>query len=415
MWGALGCAPNPPEYPVGKAEDSGLSLVNWGKGTWTSAPPFAQAVTNGAVRLRFEEMEAEEPREVLLRFSDGHEEVRLTEVRIEDIAFRFPDIDPKDLPTGIRQDLPGRHALHDLLLDNLAPSELVSWSVALEDGTFSGSFRAPAAPTEGFRAVYTGDTQRPGSETVLALAAEAAPDLWIHGGDIQYQSNPIDTWAGLFHAARPLTAQARFHPTAGNHEYEGQDEFNLMFRRYFAGQGEEDPTSGEGTLFHSFDQGPVRFLALNTEMGMEVGTPQGDWLRTVLADAQANPAIRQIVPYFHRPIYTLSNHSPNTTFRTILHPLFKAYGVRLVLQSHNHVYEHFTIEGITYLVEGGGGASLYEVTPPEGAPVDELAARSVAERSFGFVLLQVDPSGDMAIERWNTDGGLVDTFLVPAN
>jgi len=47
--------------------------------------------------------------------------------------------------------------------------------------------------------------------------------------------------------------------------------------------------------------------------------------------------------------------------RESLAPLFAKYGVDLVLAGHDHAYERSqTMQGVTYLVTGGGGAASYE-------------------------------------------------------
>ncbi len=49
---------------------------------------------------------------------------------------------------------------------------------------------------------------------------------------------------------------------------------------------------------------------------------------------------------FHKPLYTSkSEHPPELEFRSIYHPIFDEYGVDLVLQGHNHIYER------TYLIK----------------------------------------------------------------
>ena len=44
-----------------------------------------------------------------------------------------------------------------------------------------------------------------------------------------------------------------------------------------------------------------------------------------------------------------------------LQPEFEKYKVAAVLSGHNHLYEHFLVNGIHYFTFGGGGAPLYDV------------------------------------------------------
>ena len=48
------------------------------------------------------------------------------------------------------------------------------------------------------------------------------------------------------------------------------------------------------------------------------------------------------------------------------------HGVDIVVSGHNHCYEHYIVDGIQYVVTGGGGAPLYSVNQA-GAPAEELS------------------------------------------
>ena len=49
--------------------------------------------------------------------------------------------------------------------------------------------------------------------------------------------------------------------------------------------------------------------------------------------------------------------------RARLEPVFKAGNVQLVVNGHDHNYQHHYANGIHYVVSGGGGAPLYDVNP----------------------------------------------------
>jgi len=67
----------------------------------------------------------------------------------------------------------------------------------------------------------------------------------------------------------------------------------------------------------------------------------------------------------HQPFVTVkSNHSPNGEF-DCYDPMFRAGGIDGVLQSHNHNYQRFDIDGLLYGVFGTGthdtGTSMYPI------------------------------------------------------
>lgn len=95
------------------------------------------------------------------------------------------------------------------------------------------------------------------------------------------------------------------------------------------------------------------------------------WLEGQLAASSA--AIK--IAVFHHPPYTVgSQHDPDETVQREWVPLFRLYGVTLVLTGHNHIYEHHVVDGIHYVVTGGGGRSLYGCarTTPELKRCDEV-------------------------------------------
>ena len=79
---------------------------------------------------------------------------------------------------------------------------------------------------------------------------------------------------------------------------------------------------------------------------------QTRWLERTLA---RRSGFRRIVA-FHHPPYTCGGHLGSATVRKAWVPLFERYGVRLVLNGHDHNYQRFERNGVTYVVHGGGGA-----------------------------------------------------------
>ena len=261
-----------------------------------TAPPWVLITGSNSALLRFETLnqDVELPVELILGTAEPMTRIPARSSLQTDYAFPPVQANP-DLQY---QDLPGVRVLHQLELSDLVPGQHVGWRVDLGAGEFvEGSFRIPG-PGQDFVAVFTGDTMFPKLDQVVERAAPFAPDLYLHGGDLQYQSNPFDTWTGLMHSIAPLTAQAPFHPAVGNHEYEGQDEFGVMFERFFEGAGD----ANQGTAYHAFSAGGVRFIALNSEGEHGLGdgeSPQVQWLTLELiehADGRLHLKEIKIVP-----------------------------------------------------------------------------------------------------------------------
>jgi len=66
-------------------------------------------------------------------------------------------------------------------------------------------------------------------------------------------------------------------------------------------------------------------------------------------------------------------------------PLFERYGVKLVLNGHDHNYQRFAPRhGVRYIVHGGGGQHLY---PVERCPAS-YPTRKFARAVHGFLYLR---------------------------
>jgi Calcineurin-like phosphoesterase len=102
--------------------------------------------------------------------------------------------------------------------------------------------------------------------------------------------------------------------------------------------------------------------------------PQTSWLRRRLATSDNE---WQIV-VFHQPAYSCSRHGSTQEVIDTWVPLFRRFGVDLVLNGHDHLYQRFAAEGgVTYVVTGGGGTFLDgtgdcpATTPERLAAVDD--------------------------------------------
>jgi hypothetical protein len=281
-----------------------------------------------------------------------------TEQVTEEVGFRFP---PTEALLTDYPDLPGTFTIHRALITPSAPGVRCEWEVReLGAATASGVVVAGAAPDAETRFAWIADTMAPSSSSVAAVLAGESFDLFVHGGDIQYRSGLVDTWNGMFQTFAGVFRRASAMFTIGNHEFEAEGpsgntedvEYDGTYRRLFGAQGDVGGTAE----YYAFTWGRVRFLILNSEDPLfAVDGPQMSWLRAELEATRNNAEMRYAIVGFHRPYYTFGNSGPNYTKRAYLHTLFVEYGVPLVLTGHNHSYERFVVDGIHYVVDGGGG------------------------------------------------------------
>ena len=183
------------------------------------------------------------------------------------------------------------------------------------------------------------------SGTVLAL------------GDHAYQNGTAAEYWDCFDPSwgrhRPRT-----RPAPGNHEYGSPGA-----APYFAYFGSAAGPAGRG--YYSFDVGAWHVVSLNSNTGMQPGSPQEQWLR---ADLAAHPA-RCTLAFWHHPRFSSSRHGSDARSSALWAALAEA-GADVVLAGHDHVYERFAplaadgtpdaARGIRSFVVGTGGADLYE-------------------------------------------------------
>jgi hypothetical protein len=133
--------------------------------------------------------------------------------------------------------------------------------------------------------------------------------------------------------------------TIGNHEYETEQ--GAPFRQVFGLFENGAPDGLE--RWYSFDWGDVHFVALYTNV---TGPVQANWLE---ADLSANVRPWTVVFLHHAP-YSSGTHGGNAAVRSTFVPILVAHHVPLVFAGHDHDYERTKpIDGVTYIVTGGGG------------------------------------------------------------
>ncbi|MDD5323186.1 MAG: CARDB domain-containing protein [Methylococcales bacterium] len=118
------------------------------------------------------------------------------------------------------------------------------------------------------------------------------------------------------------------------------------------------PLAG-GEDWHWFDYGNVRFITLPepwTGAWADWNTKAG----TLMAQAQADPNIKFIVTFVHRPAYSSGHYTGSSTLKSILDNLGDTYSkYKLNINAHSNNYERsFPQHGVIHVTAGTGGANL---------------------------------------------------------
>ena len=212
-----------------------------------------------------------------------------------------------------------------------------------------------------------------GEAVTFQLAEEMAshqPDFVIHTGDLVYSAyqdaSPPDAFISKFYL--PMSAllhAAPIYPVFGNHE--GYEDTYWRDRPFYyaAFPPLEDAYRGEDLggvsgqrEWYAFSRGGYQFIFLNSQIfyKAELREEQNTWLQEKL---EGSPSVTNIV-VFHIPPFTSGRHRDDgIPMGQAWVPLFEDANVALVLSGHDHNYERLELNGITYIVSGGGSSSLY--------------------------------------------------------
>jgi predicted phosphodiesterase len=412
LWGSYAACqtPQPPgEQNQENTGDGGNNDTSLGQAIEITKGPYVQ-LAGARQRLRFE-TQSDAALGVSLWLGSQEITKAMVKGKMETLTYAFP----ADDPSLERRDKPGDYALHEIYFSDLTAGERYTWRVDRGGGErVEGSFRVPPIKGQPFRIGWLSDTMYPHHEKTVSVLTKQNPDLVWHGGDIQYQTNFLDTWEGVFQVFAPLLRQAPMHFCVGNHEYELLNEYDVFFVRLLGLHGEGGAKAPD---YHGFTYGGVRFLSVNSERDLEnEESAQMLWLKDELMRVEQSPDLAYAVVAFHRPYYTFGRHQPPQRLRGLLHPLLKQYNVPLVMTGHNHAYERFEADGIVYIVDGAGGAVKYNPDArllefQEKHP-EEIPLRKFRNEEFGCTLLDFAADGKIKLTHVDITEKEIDTVTI---
>lgn len=251
------------------------------------------------------------------------------------------------------------------------------------------------------RIVVMGDYGSAGlrEQQVAELVHALQPDYVLTTGDNNYPvgaASTIDENIGQYFsdfihpyrgAYQPGADRNRFYPVLGNHDWYSNQA--AAYLAYFTLPGNE--------RYYDVVLGDVHFFALDSDEhepdGNTATSTQARWLEQGLA---ASTSAFNVVA-MHHPPYSSGPHG-NTPY---MQWPYAEWGADLVLAGHDHCYERLNIDGVTYIVSGLGGVSIYSFA--------EAVAGSVARYNdqYGATILEAD-SDEMRISFFDIDGHLID-------
>jgi Calcineurin-like phosphoesterase len=209
-----------------------------------------------------------------------------------------------------------------------------------------------------------------GDPTTAALAARIAaqsPDFVLLPGDVVYrigeQGSAAEAWRlKYFKPFAPILHHSAIFPALGNHELDEPGVVGGMPYYYTAFPPVFDttfpaPNGDPLRKWYAFSYSGIQFLSLDTQtlFGDSGRAEQDAWLADRLADSN----YAYTIVFFHVPPYSSSQHRFDGPRVRGWADQFEAAGIPLVISGHDHVYERLAHGGTTYIVSGGGSATIY--------------------------------------------------------
>jgi 3',5'-cyclic AMP phosphodiesterase CpdA len=192
---------------------------------------------------------------------------------------------------------------------------------------------------------------------VVSLMMERKPDFIVNTGDMIATPGHTEQWAKFWEMSKPITAP--YFLTVGNHDAHPKVLFSE--KTYKA---QVDLPGNE--LYYSFVAGNSLFVVLDSyidDQEKKITGEQLAWLEGVLGKAVQ----KHKFVFLHHPLFTepgKGHHSGDSLDkypkeRDRLEALFVKSKVDAIFAGHEHFYQRKTVDGITHVITGGGGAPMY--------------------------------------------------------
>lgn len=238
--------------------------------------------------------------------------------------------------------------LHSVELTGLEPSTEYHYRVLSSSGEIgvNHTFSTANFPDEPFSFVAYGDTRTNDDDRALVVSRilQVNPDLVFNTGDLVEDGNYESQWRLWFSTNQMLLEDKPYFVAIGNHEHNAP-----IYYDYWHFPGNEQ--------WYSVNYGNAHFICLSTETYLY--GDQRSWLESDLA--AASDSALWIFVFFHKPPYSSGSHGSSNAVRNAWCSLFETYGVDIVFNGHDHHYERSLVNGVYYIVTGGGGAPLRPV------------------------------------------------------
>jgi hypothetical protein len=318
-------------------------------------------------------------------------------------------------------------------LTGLTANTLYHYSIANgPDHTFR---TPPPRGSSNFTVYVQGDIGETSSYSrmgvVQQVVASGAPNFVLMVGDLTYaNAHGQATCDQHFNDVMAWSRDAAYMPAWGNHEWDvpSADDLRNYKGRFDLPNQQTSPGSPSvsccGEDWYWFDYGNVRFIAFPEPWS----GAWSDWrtkAATIMDAAQADPAIKFIVTFGHRPTLSSGHHPGDSTLKGYCDALATSHSKYVLnLCGHSHNYERSTPQnGVLHMTVGTGGSSLEQdgsclwltCTKPSWSAYRAMYLGALRLR-FTDTGIQGDficgPSGGGTNDVTCSQGSVLDTFTI---
>ena len=209
----------------------------------------------------------------------------------------------------------------------------------------------------------SGSGQKAVAATIGKLHSEKPFHFGLTLGDNFYPSGvkSVDdpAWRAIWEADYGAL-KVPFFATLGNHDYRGNQQAQVDYTA-------KSQTWRMPQTYYTFRAGRVvQFFALDTDEGTAGrllfkkpwSDAQADWLDAELGKSKAPWKI----VYGHHPIFSDGHHGDSARLKRKLLPILRKHKVAAFLCGHEHELQFHEMEGIDFVIAGGGVKDTRDVT-----------------------------------------------------
>jgi hypothetical protein len=246
--------------------------------------------------------------------------------------------------------------------------------------TYFEAFRSPADSRPLFFTIVGDFGAGSSSQTNVANNQNAAdPPLVVTVGDNAYESGTQSDWDNnvFIPQYENLLRRAVFMPTLGNHDLNDVGASNwassVEIKMHLLPR---NAPSGQAERYYSFDYGDAHLIMLDSNPPALDSTQQA-WLEADLAATTRKWKFVFLHHASHSCANGIASFGSNATVKSMFGPLFEQYGVDVVFEGHDHIYERS--KPVDEFVVGGGSGSdglktIYVMTGAGGKTLDSPAS-----------------------------------------